>query len=202
MIHSAHITTQWARRGTDERGSALVVCLLVLMVLTTLGIWSMQTSVVETQIAANEQRWEEKFNLSEGAAGREAGNVGYARPGANDFYEISDPNNLNQHLVPPDAAAYDPGNDITVGGAFPGTFDALPDDEKVTRSTHWPHQNLLQDVLDNRFDYAYLVTYLGTSEKGIKGYDANQFAAFQFRINTEAQVEIEMGGIKIGVKQM
>ena len=200
MVHSANIAGHRERYAANQKGSALVVCLLVLMVLTTLGVWSMQTSVVETKIATNEQRWEEDFHISEGGAGIEAGNIGYARPGVNDHYEISDPDVLDQRLVPPDAASYDPGNDITVGGAFPGDFLALPVDEQGFRSTHWPHQNLLQDLADNQHDYAYLVTYLGTSAKGIKGYDANQFAAYQFRINTDAQVEIEMGGIKIGVK--
>ena len=186
----------------NEKGSALVVCLLVLVTLTTLGIWSMQTSTVETKIATNEQRWEEDFNLSEGGAGVEAANVGYARPGVSDWFEISDPDQLNQHLVPPTGATYDPGNDITVGGSFPNDFNALPADQRTTMPEFWPHQNLLQDPVDDRYDYAYLVTYLGTSAKGLKGYDAGQFAAYQFRINADTQVDIEMGGIKIGVKPM
>ncbi len=185
----------------DERGSALVACLLVLVVLTTLGILAVQTSVTETKIAANEQRWEEDFNLSEGGAEIEASHVGFARGGAFSWYEISDPDNLNQLLVPPDSDTYDPGDDI-VTGSFPDDFLTLPSSDQTTDTRYWPRQNLRQDNTDDLFDYAYLVTYLGASEKGLKGYDAGTFAAYQFRINGAKIVAIELGGIKIGVKQM
>lgn len=184
----------------NEKGSALIICMMIIVVLSTIGIMAVQTSTVETRIAANEQRFEEDFNLSEGGAVVEAADVGHATPTNNPWYEISDPDLLNQPLVPPSSADYDPGSDITVGGSFPGDFEALPFDQQTTDKRYWPHGNLIQDPADNVFDYAYLVTYLGASTKGIKGYDASKFAAYQFRINGATQIEVEFGGLKIGPK--
>ena len=186
----------------DDRGSALVACMLVLVVLSTLGVIAVQTSVTETKIAANEQFWEEDFNISEGGAAIEGGKIGFAGPltGAQ-WYEISDPSLLNQLLLPPNNSSYDPGGDIDDGN-FPDDFLSLPDTERTVTTRMWPHQNIRQDALDDQFDYAYLVTYLGTSEKMLKSYDAGKFAAYQFRINGVKQSAIELGGIKIGVKPM
>lgn len=187
---------------SDEKGSALVACLLVLVVLTTLGVLAVQTSVTETKIATNEQRWVEDFNISEGGAGVEGASVGFAGAAGFTWYEISNPDLLDQILVPPTSDTYDPGDDIITGGSFPSDFNSLPTYDQKTSTTVWPHANLTQDNADNLFDYAYLVTYLGTSEKGLKGYDAATFAAYQFRINSAKQVVIELGGIKIGVKPL
>ena len=200
MFHHIYKSIKNRSFPDNEKGSALVVCMLVLAVLTTLGVMAVRTSVTETRIAANEQRWEEDFNISEGGADIEASNVGYARSGAFEWYAISNPDLLNQILVPPDAADYDPGNDIASAGTFPDYFEGLSSDQQKTDSKFWPHQNLSRDTADNTYDYAYLVTYLGTSEKGLKGYDASTFAAYQFRINSVKQAAIELGGIKIGVK--
>lgn len=184
----------------DEKGSALVACLLVLVVLTTLGILALQTSVTESKIATNEQRWVEDFNTSEGGAGIEGSKVGFSGTIGFNWYEISNPDLINLILVPPTSADYDPGNDITVGGNFPDDFFSQPTYDQKTKTTVWPTGNLGQDNADNLYDYSYLVTYLGTSDKGLKGYDAATFAAYQFRINSAKKVVIELGGIKIGVK--
>ncbi|KJS30659.1 MAG: hypothetical protein VR64_15770 [Desulfatitalea sp. BRH_c12] len=183
----------------DESGSALIVCLLVLVVLTTLGIMAAQTSVTEIKISGNEQQWIEDLNTSEGGAQINASKVGFARTGAYEWYEIANPEQFDQILVPP-SADYDPGGDIKISGTFPKAFNDLTRDEQVVDKRYWPHENLLQDATDDRFDYAYLVTYLGASDKALKGYNAGSVAAYKFRVNGVKQVAIELGGMKIGLK--
>jgi hypothetical protein len=177
----------------NEKGLALISAILALLVVTVLGIIAINTSIIEVQISGNEQQWEEDFNLGEGGAEVEATHVGYARSGIGGFswYEISDPSIFAQSLLPPQAS-YDPYNDITTGGSFPNDFDA---DNPNT----WPHQNLMQDANDDKYDYAYLVTYL-YPDAPPKGYSANDFSGYKFRINGEKQIVIELGGIKVGVK--
>ncbi len=177
----------------NEKGLALISAILALLILTALGILAVSTSVIEIQIAGNQQQWEEDFNISEGGTEVEATHVGYARSGISGFswYEISDPSVFNQNLLPPQAA-YDPYTDITIAGNFPNDFDA-------GNPKSWPHHNLMQDATDNKHDYAYLVTYL-YPDSPPKGYDASTFSGYKFRINGEKQVEIELGGTKVGVK--
>lgn len=188
---------------SDQNGSALLACVAVLVVLTTLGILAIQTSITETKISANEQRWEQDFNIAEGGAGMEASHVGFAREGAFEWYQIVDPDAYNQLIVPPDSASYDPGGDLEVTGNFPDDFLAtLPDG--ISKRRMWPRQNIRLDTADDDLDYAYLVTYLGTSEKGVKGSNAAGFSFYQFRFNSARQVgvEIELGGVKIGPKHL
>jgi len=188
----------------NDKGSALVICMMVIVVLTTIGVMAIQTSVVETRIATNEQRYEEDFNIAEGGAVEEAGDVGHASPDTEQWYEISDPDLRNQTLVPPTEADYDPGDDIAVVGTFPDAFEALPSDQQATDKRFWPHGNLLNDTNAgaNSFDYAYLVTYLGPG-KGKKGFDVSKFVVYQFKINGAASrtaLDVELGGLKIGPK--
>ena len=185
----------------DERGSTMVVCLLIVVVLTTVGVLALQTSVTETKITANEQRWQEDFQISEGATIVEAGKVGFAGPGFWQWYEIANPDLINKFLLPPNDTSYDPGDDITVGSSFPDDFEALPTAQQVADHRYWPHENILQDSADNEFDYAYLVTFLGASNSpGVKGYDAGSNTIYEFRINSRRTVDIELGGIKLGPK--
>jgi hypothetical protein len=180
----------------NEKGSILVVATLVLFILSFLGIFALNTTDVEINIAANQHNWDKSFNVSEGGAKLEGTKVGFARPGVNDWYEISDPGTLNQFLVPPGTtpgSSYDPGSDMTE--TIPGTFDnAAADDYKL-----WPCQNIMDDITDNVYDYAYLVTYL-FPDTPPKGYDSTNFSGYKFRINGEKKVIIELGGIKVGVK--
>jgi len=179
----------------NEKGSVLVVATLVLFVLSLLGMFALNTTDVEINIAANQQNWEKSFNVSEGGAKLEGTKVGFARTGVNDWYEISDPGEFNQFLIPPGTtpgSTYDPGSDMTE--TIPNNFDATDaDDYKL-----WPHQNIMNDPADDIYDYAYLVTYL-FPDVPPKGYDATNFAGYKFRINGEKKVVIELGGIKVGV---
>ena len=185
----------------NDRGSVLVVCLFIMVVLATVGVIALQTSVTETRISANEQRWEEDFQVSDGAPIVEAAKVGFARPGFWEWYQIANPDLSNAFLLPDSDSAYDPGDDITVGSSFPGDFESLPQSQQFTDYRYWPHENLIQDTADNLFDYAYLVTFVGASDvSGIKGYNAGNYTAYEFRINSNKNVNVEMGGIKIGPK--
>lgn len=183
----------------DQKGSSLVICMLVLVVLTTLGVLSMQTATTETNIAANEQQWEQNFNLAEGGGASEAGRVGYARPGSFDWYAIADPDAWNSPLIPPDNSAFDPGGDSEEMNPR-DAFVSLSADDQRALNTYWPRQNVLLDATDDEFDFAYLVTYLGASDKMIKGYDAGSVSAYQFRIDGAKKIVVEFGGLKIGVK--
>jgi len=177
---------------TNENGSILVIAMLLLLVLSLLGTFALNTTEFEINIAANQQNWEKDFNVSEGSAKLEATKVGFARTGVNDWYEISEPDILNQYLVPPNVD-FDPGSDMTQG--IPTTFDDAAADDY----TLWPRQNMIQDTADNLYDYAYLVTYL-FPDIPPKGYDSSTFAGYKFRINGEKTVVVELGGIKVGVK--
>lgn len=178
----------------SQQGSILAIAMFCLLVLSVLGTFALNTADYEMNIAANQQRWEENFNLSEGGASKEGSGVGYAGVNnSNPWYEISDPETYNTPLFPSTLANYDPsGNDMPVAGTFPNDFNlAVPDT--------WPRQNLLSDITDDKYDYSYLVTYL-YPDVPPKGTDATKFSSYKFRINGKRQVVIELGGEKIGVK--
>jgi len=180
----------------DDKGSVLVVAVLVLFVVSLLGTFALNTTNHEIKIASNQQNWEKDFNVSEGGAKLEGTKIGYTRTGVNDWYEISDPETFNQYLVPPGTTAgssYDPGSDMTA--TIPGTFDGT----SAGFYNQWPHENILQDIGDNLYDYSYLVTYL-FPDVPPKGYDSTTFSGYKFRINGEKTIIIEVGGIKVGVK--
>ncbi len=52
----------------NQRGSTIVVVLLVMMAVTIIGVMSINTSVVDLKIAQNEKRARQTFYLSEGVA--------------------------------------------------------------------------------------------------------------------------------------
>ena len=176
----------------NENGSILVIAALMIMILSLFGTFALNTTDYEINIAANQQRFEQDFNTTEGGAKLEGSKVGYARDGVSEWYEISDPETFNQFLVPPNAS-YDPGSDMTV--SIPTTFDSTAADDYQM----WPHQNLISDITDDTFDYTYLVTYL-YPDTPPKGYDASNFSGYKFRINGEKKIVVEIGGIKVGVK--
>ena len=181
---------------TNDKGSVLVVATFVLFILSLLGMFALNTTDIEINIAANQQNWEKSFNVSEGGTKLEGTKVGYTRTGVNDWYEISDPETFNQFLIPPGTtpgSTYDPGSDMTK--AIPNNFDNTDADDYQL----WPHQNIMGNAADNVYDYTYLVTYL-FPDNPPKGYDATNFSGYKFRINGEKKIVIEVGGIKVGVK--
>jgi len=176
-------------RDTDESGFVLILSLVVLLVLTLLGIWALNTSTFELRVAGTSQQAEGQFNLTEGGAYAEAGKVGFfLQP----YYQLPNPSlsNWGMRLVPTTQALFDPGNDTTtlVGGIT------------ATDPATWPWQNLLNDntAAANRFDYRYLVTYLGYDN--VMGSSAGDFSGYNFRVQGAAPLVVELGGTKLGPK--
>jgi hypothetical protein len=178
---------------TAESGFVLVLAMVVLLVITLLGIWALNTSTFELKVAGGSQQAEKQFNVAEGAANVEAGKYGF---GTQSFYQLSDPSISNQLLIPTTDATFDPGNDTatTFAGITAGDF------------TTWPWENLLQnynnDPIANEFDYRYLVTFLH-ADTAPMGYDASTLAGYKIRAQGatgRSSVVVELGGIKIGNK--
>lgn len=180
---------QHEERDTAESGFVLVLSLVVLLVLTLLGIWALNTSDFELKVAGGSQQVEGQFNLAEGAAYSEAGKVGFfLQP----FYQLPDPSlsNWGMLMIPTTDADFDPGNDTAT------TFGGITVTDPVT----WPWQNLLNDntVGANRFDYRYLVTYLGY--ENVMGSAAESFSGYNFRVQGAVPMVVELGGTKLGPK--
>lgn len=178
----------------NDEGFALILSLMVLVLLSLMGIWALNTSDIEIGISGNEQRYQESFNIAEGGTYLEASAIGFA---SNPYYAITDPSNFNLKLGPdPSVTAYDPGDDMdaTVLGNLT-TLSAVD----ATKPEEWPHQNLLRSTSasDNRSDYSYLVTYM-YYDVPPPGYDAGSFSAYKFKINGARNTEIEIGGVKVG----
>lgn len=175
----------------SESGFVLVVAMVVLLVLSLLGAWALNTSKSELDVAGGLQRAEKQFNISEGGTSLEAVNVGFT---TKTFYQVGDPSVPNQILRPPDAAC-DPNGDAPRNGLPVVTSAGI----LATDPTTWPWENLIQSNTDNEFDYRYLVTYL-YADLPPKGYDAASFSSYTFMIQGMAPVAIEVGGNKIGPK--
>lgn len=183
----------------SQEGSILATAMLVLLVLTLLGTIALNTANIEINIAANQQQWEKNFSISEGGTMIQGSGVGYAGVnGSFSWYELPDPITHHQVLVPADMNDYDPSNDD-----LPQGFEIPPDDRLLEDPDLWPRQNLSGNNNDDRYDYAYLVTYLypeSSSDAGPKGYGLSSTDFYLFRINGHRKVMIEMGGKKVGVK--
>ncbi|MFH0781164.1 MAG: hypothetical protein V2B20_04305 [Pseudomonadota bacterium] len=175
-----------------ESGFVLVLSLVILLMLSLFGIWALQTTRSELNVAGGGQRIEKQFNIAEGAANAEAGKVGFS---TKDFYKITfDPTTVHNQTMIPAAGDFDPGADKS---AAVGSLS-------LADPTTWPWENLLRDYTANTnvFDYRYLVTYL-YSDVAPMGYDPSAFSAYKFRIqgNTaRTSAIVEMGGKKVGVK--
>lgn len=179
----------------NEEGFTLILSLLVLVLLSLMGLWALNTSDIEIGISGNEQRYQENFNIAEGGTYREASDIGFA---SKTYYAITDPSNFNLKLGPDPSVrtVYDPGYDMdTTVWENLTTLSAV----NATKPEEWPHQNLLGDTSDDRCDYSYLVTYM-YPDVPPKGYDADSFSAYKFKINGARNTEIEIGGVKVGPK--
>ena len=196
--------------NSGESGFVLVLSLVVLLMLSLFGAWALQTSNFELNMAGGLQQVERQFNIAEGAANTEAGNLGFNR---RSFYEISDPTDYVAYLTPDFGTDdFDPGNDRSAASPV---FDK--DKPEIVAS--WPWRNLwpVEDKDDsyvtataqekslpqhNDLDYRYLVTYL-YPDNAPMGYDPTMFSGYKFRIqgNTARTTAlVELGGTKIGVK--
>ena len=180
--------------STPESGFVLVLALVMLLLLSLFGAWALQTTTFELRVAGGLQQAERQFNLAEGSASGEAGQVGFQ---TKDFYQLSDPSQYTRLLLPNSDADFDKGNDTDT------TFAGIKADDHTT----WPWDNLLRNydnapMNTNGYDYRYLVTYLHPTAPPM-GYDTTMFSGYKFQIrgNTAtAATIIELGGSKVGVK--
>lgn len=171
----------------SEEGFVLIVSMVMLLLLTLLGIWALNTSTVEIQIAGNQQQFDKSFNIAEGGANFEATFVGFA---VRSEYSVTNPGRIYQDLTtgtygdsatwPVGSLLLTPTPGVTTGTVDPTAYD--PGTDPVSE-----------------YKYRYFVTYL-YPDVPPKGYDASMFSSYKFRIDGERDVVIELGGIKIGVK--
>ncbi|HTN42560.1 MAG TPA: PilX N-terminal domain-containing pilus assembly protein [Nitrospiria bacterium] len=98
--------TEW----TDERGVALVMTMLILLMLTFIGMATISTSSTELSLSANYRRSREAFHAASAAI----------------EYALLD----NRNFVVP---ATGPGT-LTVAGGFPGDVDLMEGDTTATGS--------------------------------------------------------------------
>ena len=95
--------------SSPESGFVLVLALVMLLLLSLFGAWALQTTTFELRVAGGLQQAERQFNLAEGSASGEAGQVGFQ---TKDFYKLSDPSQYNRLLLPPpNEGDFDPGSD-------------------------------------------------------------------------------------------
>lgn len=177
---------------TDEQGGfMLVMALMSLVVLSLLGVSALSTSIYEMNLSGNEKFYEEDLFLSESGAYAESAKVGFVTDTVNEWYQVTNPENLNTLLHPPIVSSdFDPGSDLA---STPTVVDAVNEDT-------WPIANITGsiDPVDDALDYSYLVTYL-YPDVAPKEYGTD-FSAYQFRINSKKLQDIEVGGMRIGKK--
>jgi len=183
----------------NEKGFALITAMLMLFAATLLGLMVMNSSEIEILLSGAQQRYEDNFNTVEGAASFETAAVGRVVTINKDFltstpksrsYTVSDPSTPSV-LSPSstDGAIFNPYGSSAVSSGDPAT---------------WPMDNLLQPAtiaeVDPRFNYHYRVSFEGAGSSIPKGYSAEKFTNYQFKIATSRTTTIEMGGSKIGPK--
>ncbi|MCK5099929.1 MAG: pilus assembly PilX N-terminal domain-containing protein, partial [Desulfobacteraceae bacterium] len=152
----------------NENGSAIIFALLILVTVTIIGITSMNLSLTESSIVRNEKIHKQNFNIAESGYKKEAYYVGHS---SKDWYKIINPEDFNHFLKPGTDPDFDPGADT---GNTVAKFDE-------TDFTTWPSGNLINNIADDKYDYIYLTTYLNP-DKAPKGYDADSFSGYKFRM--------------------
>ncbi len=188
---------------SKESGFVLVLALVMLLVLSLLGAWALNTSTSEIQVASGSQRIERQFNIAEGATYSESGKVGFVlKP----FYAISDPGRAYQILIPPTDATFDPGNDTAVTRAAIAAQKLVYTNPSANVPiATWPFENMLLNYDNNpvntdEYDYRYLTIYLHKDSPPL-GYDASLFAGYKFSLQSatvDRPLSIEVGGTKVG----
>ena len=183
----------------NERGFALITAIMMLFAATILALMVTNSSDIEILLSGAQQRYENNFNVSEGASSVEAAAVGSAatitRNGESRSYAVVNPGISDQVLSPSSsgAALFDPGNDMTIAASYTVDLNTTPD--------QWPMDNLLHSdsAADNQFDYHYRTVYEHATTPP-KGYDATKFSGYLFQVSSQRTTLIELGGNKVGPK--
>ncbi|MDD3815844.1 MAG: hypothetical protein PHZ02_14515 [Desulfocapsaceae bacterium] len=190
-----HLLRQHKKSDTAESGFVLVTTLGILLIISLIGAWALNTSMFELKVAGGLLRFERQFNVAEGGANTEAAKVGFFLPPYDTF---PDPTDFGKRLIPTTELAFDPGNDTVHTLAELNVILATA--TAYVPPDNWPWQNLLNDntASANEFDYRYLVTYLDYGN--VIGSSAGAFSGYNFRVQGAAPLVVEMGGTKLGPK--
>lgn len=189
-------SSQSAKTCSAESGFILVLAMVMLLLLSSIGIWALRTSTSELQVAGGSQQIETQFNITEGGAYAECLKVGRI---LRTFYRITNPNLQPQMLIPLTEASFDPGGDTATP---PATILGYKNNPALGAPPVdiWPWENLQPDYADNNLDYRYLVTYLNVGNPG-PGFGPN-IRAYTYRIQSSAArlpLTVEVGGRRFGI---
>jgi hypothetical protein len=184
----------------NQQGFALVTAIMMLFAATIMGLMVMNSSDIEVLLSGAQLRYENDFNTTEGAASFEATAAGRSativRGTDTRSYAVVNPSIQNQVLSPSSSLEdiFDPGNDMDISESYTVTT--------TSDASLWPTDNLLgsSDNSDDQFDYQYRTTFVGAGTTIPKGYSADKFTNYQFKIAAHRNTTIEMGGNKIGPK--
>ena len=187
----------------NQQGFALISAILLLFAATILGLMVMNSSDMEVLLSGAQQRYENNFNVSEGAASVESAAIGSADAitwniDGTDYtrtYAVVDPGTQDQILSPKASSdnLFDPGDDMSIPDSYTINMSSPPDD--------WPMDNLMHSAADSDdpYDYHYRSVYKHATNPP-KGYDATKFSGYLFQISAQRTTEIEVGGSKVGPK--
>jgi len=119
----SHLILGWralkARHLREEKGIALVLSMLLLLVVTLIGINALNTSMYDTRISANERASVQAFYVAEAGINEFMGRF---RDGATNEIADSDPSNPNWKIL---LAKY-PGQGATRVGYVSGDSNSIP----------------------------------------------------------------------------
>ncbi len=185
----------------DQRGFALVTAIMMLFAATVLGLMVTNSSEIEILLSGAQQRYENDFNIADGAVNFEAKQVLTK-------YSV-DPSKGNDQVLSPSNSidgTFDPGNDMTEDTDAPYTviFDRnnLDDAAKTTPSSLWPIDNLLESTADadDMFDFHYRTLYIDHRRIESKGNSAEIDSIFNtyWQTNVDSGVEIQIGFTSVG----
>jgi len=183
----------------NDKGFALITAIMMLFAATVMGLMVMNSSEIEILLSGAQQRYENNFNTVEGAASFEAGAVGRVAIIKKDF--IATPPDFRSYAVV-DPSASSVLSPLAADGEIFNPYGS----QAVSSGTEasWSMDNLLQpatlEKVDPQFNYHYRVSFEGAGTYIPKGYSAEKFTNYQFKIAASRTTTVEMGGNKIGPK--
>lgn len=167
---------------SNEGGFALITAIMMLFAATVMGLMVMNSSEMEILLSGAQQRYEQSFNVTEGASNMESVILDNDLTVNTRRYAVSDPSLQNQMISPNNygnLAQFDPYGNLT---ADPG----LPDPDTVDKWSEdpnkWPSDRVI--AADNTQAYRYMVTYKKWDAPR-KGYDSTtkgQVCEYDFKI--------------------
>jgi len=197
----------------SEQGFALITAVMMLFAATVMGLMVMNSSETEILLSGAQQRYENDFNITEGALNVEAKKVGkntivpFGGTSINFAYQIPVPIPEQATFLSPSkshATNFDPGNDMTADDAateYTVGYDSDPATDALNNPPEeWPMNNLQQSVAtaDNVFDYHYRVIFLYSELKKGTGLSITYN---RVRISAHRTTTIEMDGVVQGNTQ-